>query len=379
MQELVHLFPTSYFIIFLFIYYLNNHINYSKREIIWLLLFLYYGWSIFLGLRNIYEDVNLDPNIFYVQAKNLSIEELWTVNFPKIDILLQMIMKLYFVMTHDDTIVLILTQSTIISLIFIGVLLLSNFSPNALLLTISLIVFTNTGILMTGNFLRQGLALAIFLNVIYTSKSIFENRKIMKPNIYNRPHFLILAIFQFFAHMSSLYLLICLFFVNNFNIKKILHPSFLFSLLLLVFINFILGQSLFKNYLEIYSGYASIVNDEGIAKLTYKTIIDFILIGIIMILSNFFIQPHNIFFEVLIKICFILLLGCLFYSYAPIIALRLEYYLNFLIIITLGCLLSRKNRAKLVVKITTLGAIVLMYLYSFAVYAHPSITRVLVF
>lgn len=378
MADIIGIFPTLYFIIILFLYFLINIIKFNKIQILWSLFFLYFGWSLFLGFRNIYDDPTLDPNIFHQQAKTLSLGELWSINFPKIDILLQLIMKFYFVITGNDTLLLILTEFTIISLIFIGVSFLTSFSPNSLLLTISFIVFTNTGILMTANFLRQGLAIAIFLNIISISQFLFSNANKIKSNLYNRFYVIYFVIFQFFAHMSSLYLLICLFFVNIFQIRRLSKPSSFLLLLLFVSIIFIFGQSFFNTSQEVYSGY-DIVNDEGVEKLTYKMIMDaFLIIMIILLKKNFF-QYHNITFNLLIKICFILFCSCLLYSYSPIIALRLEYYLNFLIIIALALLFSNKDIGRKVVNTSMFLAISLMYFYSFFVYNHPSITRVLVF
>ncbi|MEI6445392.1 MAG: EpsG family protein [Nostocales cyanobacterium ELA583] len=378
MADLLGIFPTLYFIIILFICFLINIIKFNKIQILWLLFFLYFGWSLFLGFRNIYDDPNLDPNVFYQQAKNLSLGELWSINFPKIDILLQLIMKFYFIITGNETLLLILTESTIISLIFIAVSFLTSFSPNSLLITISFMVFTNTGILMTANFLRQGLAIAIFLNIISISQFLFGNAKSIKSNLYNRFHVIYFVIFQFFAHMSSLYLLMCLFFVNIFQIRKLSKTSSWLLLLLFLSIIFIFGQPFFNTSQEVYSGY-DIVNDEGVEKLTYKMIIDAFLIIVILLLKKTFFQYHNIIFNLLIKICFILFCSCLLYSYSPIIALRLEYYLNFLIIIALASLFSNKDIGRKIVNITMFLAISLMYFYSFFVYNHPSITRVLVF
>jgi hypothetical protein len=377
MTEFISLFPTLYFVIILFLYFLINFIKFNKVQILWPLFFLYFGWSLFLGFRNIYDDPNLDPNIYHQQAKDLSIGELWSINFPKIDILLQMIMKFYYVITNNDTVLLVLTEFTIISLVFTGVSFLTDFSPNALLLTISFMVFTNTGVLMTANFLRQGLAMAIFLNIIHLSQFLFSNANSIKSNFYNRLYIIYFVAFQFFAHMSSLYLLICLFFVNNFQIKRLSKPSSLLLLLSFLFMMFIFGQSFLNVSQEVYS--YNTVDDVGVEKITYKMIVDAFLIIIITLLKKNFFQHQNVIFNLLVKTCLLLYFSCLLYSYSPIIALRLEYYLNFLIIIALASLVSGKDIDRKIVNRTVLSAIILMYTYSFLVYDHPSITRVLVF
>lgn len=380
MSEFIQIFPTIYFIVILFLYWLNNYLNFSKRELVWVLLSLYFGWALFLGLRNVYDDITLDPYTFHYQAKNLSIEELWSENFPKIDILLQLIMKLYFAIINDDIIVMVLTETTIIGLIFIGVLYFTSFNPNALLLTISFLVFTNTGILLTANFLRQGLAIAVFLNILNFLKFLSESNTSKNINVNKLLSMPIMAIVQLFSHISSLYLLFCLLLAEMLEIKRLYKPSFSISMLLFFTISIVFGHSIFSTTNEIYSGYEGAFYDEGITKLYSKLSIDAIALLLLIIFRKVFLKnQENIQFNLLLKTCIFLLISCIIYSYVPVIALRMEYYLNFLIIIVLASLVSSKSISTKVIQITMFLTIISMYIFSFTVYEHPSLTRVLVF
>jgi hypothetical protein len=375
MAEFVKLFPTFSFIIFLLIYLLINYSNCPKTVLLWILFCLYCAFSVFLGFRDVYYDVNLDPGIYHTQAKSLSWSELWSVNFPKIDILLQVIMKFYFILVGDDKLLLILIEATIILLIFIGVSLLTKFSPNSVLLVLVFLIFTNTGILLFTNFLRQGLASALFVNIIPLSIFLF------KSNIKNPEYkfsLIFLQICQVFSHISSISLLGCLFIAHTFNSKKTVQKIVVVSLIsLILLVGIFLGQGSARPT-GIYSAYEDVVNEEGTTKLFSKLIIDAIAI-LILIISNKIIKFYNSNFDLLLMICILLFTACLIYYPFPVMSLRLEYYLNFLIIVALGLLVASERINKSIVRIVMFFSIASMYGYSLIVYEHPSITRYFVF
>ncbi|WP_017653182.1 EpsG family protein [Fortiea contorta] len=378
-EEIVKFFPSVYFITILFLYYLINYINFSRREILQILFISYCGWGVFLGSRNIYDDITLDPYIFHDQAKNLSIGELWSDNFPKIDILLQLIIKFFLSIVGNDILAMILTQLVLVSIIFFGVLYFTSFNPNSLLLTISFLVFTNTGVLLTGNFLRQGLAVAIFINILHLATSCFDSSKKNRSKSFKVWYLFLLAIAQIFSHLSSIYLLISLGLAESFQVKRLSQPLFLISFLLFsIFILFI-GQFLFLSSNEIYGGYEG-AYAEGRDILYIKLVIDAVVLFSLMLLKKILpnIESNN--FSLLFKSCIMLFIACLFYSYAPVISLRLEYYLNFLLIIVFASLISSNSLDnRRIIKRITLLSITLMYCYSFFVYNHPSITRTMIF
>ncbi len=378
MYEEVKIIPTFYFITILFLYFVINHTKLFRTSLKWTILCLFIGWALFLGLRNIYDEINFDPAFFHYQAKNLSVEEIWEDNYPKVDILLQIIIKFYLYILPDDTIAFIFTEATIVGLIFIGVALFTRFNLNSLLILLSSLVFTNTGILLTGNFLRQGLAVALFLNAAYLLSSVNgSNKKIFSCS--SLLSYTALALPQFFAHMSSICLLFLLYLIRFLKRENLARPSSLITFCLLLLVSLILLPAAFSSSEETYSGYAYLLEGEETAKVFLKLIFDTVALALLILTNILIIKSPNLYFNLVIKICCLILSVCIFYSSRPVIALRLEYYLGFLLIIALACVVSNESTNRRANKLITFSSIVAMYVYSYAVYVHPSITNILRF
>lgn len=373
MLEEVKIFPTVYFICILFFYFVTNFTKLHKTGLKWVIFFLFIGWSLFLGLRNIY-DIDFDPAFYHYQAKNLSFQEIWEASFPKVDMLLQVIMKFYFWILPDDVIVLILSEATIVGLIFIGTALLTRFNLNSLLIILSSLVFTNTGILLTGNFLRQGLAIALFLNIVYILNPIEgSNKKRLRSD--SLLLYIPSALLLFFAHMSSIFLLILQYLTSFLRKGKLTKLSSQITFGLVLLGSLLLFPLAFSTSSEVYSGYAvNATGEENTIKLLIKLIIDAIALVALMYTKSLINKSPNFYFNLIIKICIFLFSTCIFYSPIPGMSLRLEYYLSFLLIVALSCLISNESTSKWANKVITFFSVIAMYIYSYAVYDNPSIT-----
>lgn len=383
MNEILFIFPTTYFVLLTIIFILVNFFKLEKTIRIYCVFLPYLVFSIFLGLRNIYTDPTLDPKIFYDQAKDLSVEEIFLSQFPKVDILIQLLMKFILSIFDNRELTLILTELVILSLFFLGTSLLLKWDPNALLLVISFLAFTNTGILLSANFLRQGLAASVFIFSIHVGTSLnWTPRK--KYDYQNLSNFLFLQTLQFFSHISSVSL--PLFLIASSYLKKKKLPQRLFFILLFGIPILLLGSntgilSQADATTDIYQIYKNVDFDGGSDKIYLKLSIDAVAIILMLLVKRFVLKvPSPTFYQV-IKICCLLSGVCLYYASSSVIAaLRMEYYLNFLVIIALAALINSNDWESRISRLVIVSmSIACMYSYSFIVYSHPSVTRVLVF
>jgi hypothetical protein len=379
MNEITSIFTTAYFALLVYVFILVNVVKLQGTvKTIWLFL-PYVVFSIFLGLRNIYADSTLDPKIFYDQAKELSIGELILQQFPKVDVAVQLLMKLYLAIFDSDMLTLIFTHLTILSLFFLGVSLLFNSNHNALLLVIAFLAFTNTGILLSGNFLRQGLASAVFIFSVYTHISS-NNKRI--DNYFSSATFGLLQILQFFAHISSISLPV---FLVASDYLKYLKKENLIRQIMFVLIFAVPVLLLFSTTSQFiidsnpYGGYAG-VTFEGAEHTIFLKLLADLVIAILMLTIKFLFKLSSSIFNLAMRVCIFIGLVCIYYSSSSIVvALRMEYYLNFLLIIALSALISTPVKSNYPSKTIAFISIIFMYMYSFVVYNHPSVIRILVF
>ncbi|MCH4902846.1 hypothetical protein GSN00_00145 [Cylindrospermopsis raciborskii CHAB3438] len=383
MNEITSIFAAAYFSFLVYVFILVNVIRLQgTAKTIWLFL-PYVIFSIFLGLRNIYPDSTLDPKIFYDQAKELSIGELLLQQFPKVDVAVQLLMKLYLAIFDSDVLTLIFTHLTILSLFFLGVSLLFNSNHNALLLVVAFLAFTNTGILLSANFLRQGLASAVFIFSVYTHISS-NNKRI--HNYFSSATFGLLQILQFFAHISSISLPVFLLasdYLKKENLKKEnLIRQIMLVLIFSVPVLLFFSTTIFSQFIvgsNPYGGYVDVTFEGAEDRLFLKLLADLV-IAILMLTIKFLFKLTSSIFNLAMRICIFIGLVCIYYSSNSIVvALRMEYYLNFLLIIALSALISTPVKSNYPSGTIALIAIICMYIYSFVVYNHPSVTRILVF
>jgi len=214
----------------------------------------YFLWSCFLGFRNIWigEDLGFDPTIFMNQAKTLTLEQLFIENFPKIDILLQIMMRLFYNITLNDFFTFFFSQGLIIYIFYSGTLKIFKYNFNGQILLLSYMIFSNSGILLLGNFMRQGLAVSILLHIIPLFNRTAKFKNIFGIIILWMKRYGV-AFLMFFSHMSSLILVISFFLSSLLSLKLVKTPKFWIFLSLIVFIAIVLFKLFFADIGDIYA------------------------------------------------------------------------------------------------------------------------------
>ncbi len=375
---LIHFIPLLFLIIGTFVLLINIKVR------VFLILFFYFLWALLLGSRSIFEAYEshgilyFDPLTYSLEAKQFTIIELFLFTFPSVDILLQLIMMMFYSFTSSDMTVMIMTETLIVTNIFISLKkIYSKNTSTGLILFLFFLVFSNTGVLIVSNFLRQGLAISFFFMFVSfdTGKEIRITSSILDKLLY-----LCFVVFWtlilFFSHTSSIILIFFYLFAKYGSIKKIIESSKLYIFLILLLS--VLSMYFLDNFIERYNAYEGYY-EEGVSILYLKILVDIILF---IVMSVFFknIIVNNSIIAIFFKMCIYIGIIILLFSKNPIVALRIEYYLNTL----LFCLLI-----KLIIETMSMNFrrgrrivvtyIILMYLYSFAVYSHGSVKRVLVY
>ncbi len=379
--------PSISFLLILIVFIIDNFTQKSRKITFNLSLLLYLLWSIALGSRYVFDG---DPGIYYAQITNFSVRGIWNHNFPKIDVLLMLIMKLFSFASRDYQFVMTMTESTLMILLFQGVSKFSKKNVNSLLIVLSYLIFTNGGILLFGNFLRQGLAASCLINSVLAIGFVFSKSS-LKDKLINYKKLLIAAGLQIFSHISSLFVLIIFYVCYRF--KPSLNPRITsYSLSLIVVELSIILTSLGSSVIlkDIYGSY-DYESEETSEKLAIKLLINAVMICFLYTLELFrrqkrFLSLREVTsneylvdnFKFLLKVCFFLIIFCMFSSMqGATLALRTEYYLNLLVILCLAQFVANISLKKNVRLILTSMAIVIMYMYSFYVYSNEAIIRVM--